>query len=720
MIRRALRVSSAARPSSWLCVASGLALSFVFIWMCPALWRGLETFLPWWLAQALPPVLYGLLTRVSARRAPWPRLLGATALLWAAHLVAGALIGAAMPSAADAAGTARLFVPVFPQLLWVPLLLIPLHDVIADDRRRAGGMNRARTRVPNSPATTPSVSGAATPVSPAVGTPPPGERVTTPSGELRGETSARPPHEATASRMTAKPGPRATSMTTVSEAPTARPVLDEMLARDTSGDVVRITFARVADQLPSAGFNVSLDRVADGLREPGHLLIPTRLALAQLAEGIVRAGWETVADQFPRHLVTLDDAEIAKRLRDGQLVLPLDELVPQLPPELFRSARPLVDLQGIEEFPEPFKPAGREPAVSAPVPFVESAPPDATPAPTPAESRGALPMDVLGEPSVAPLASVGVSSSVEPVTGEWASAAGPVDAPARAVSGSGALTSAGADSAGETMREPEPLASVAEAAPEDDRAIAAEICSLLSSAGPLNSTVDAEDSVTVLCISAPGFSTGTTVATARLMLPIMSDGCAPWPIGQLTIRGTGEALVLTPMPPAESRERVLMVVVPAGGSLALLETLCRRAAAAHGNHARPSSRSRGGNSGLLELEPSARMRQIAESFDAADSMTTMAFRDAETVLALFLPTDWDAHAVAGVASDLARAMRKGATCAGPWQTADAVGGEHRLMLRLPDLASGCADVVTVVGGRIDRRGLAYRQLESAARALRAG
>jgi hypothetical protein len=42
------------------------------------------------------------------------------------------------------------------------------------------------------------------------------------------------------------------------------------------------------------------------------------------------------------------------------------------------------------------------------------------------------------------------------------------------------------------------------------------------------------------------------------------------------------------------------------------------------------------------------------------------------------------------------------------------------MLRLPDLASGCADIITVVGGRIDRRGLAYRQLESAAHALRAG
>jgi hypothetical protein len=42
------------------------------------------------------------------------------------------------------------------------------------------------------------------------------------------------------------------------------------------------------------------------------------------------------------------------------------------------------------------------------------------------------------------------------------------------------------------------------------------------------------------------------------------------------------------------------------------------------------------------------------------------------------------------------------------------------MLRLPDLAGGCADIVVAIGGRIDRPGLAYRLLESAARALRAG
>jgi len=592
------------------------------------------------------------------------------------------------------------------------------------------------------------------------------------------------PTEATASRVAAKAGPRPISVTTVSEASTARPVLDEMLARDASGDVVRITFARVVDQLPAAGFTVPPDRLGDSLREPGHLFIPQRLVLAQLAEGIVRAGWETVADQFPKPLLALGDAEIAKRLRDGQLVLPLDELVPQLPPELFRSTRPLIDLQGIEEFPEPFTPAGQEPAVSAPVPLVESLPPDPVPAVASAEARRVPPPgDAFHEQSAALPTGVGVCSGVErtiPISSTGAedesaasavakhpgrldereSAAEPVGAAALPMGEPVALTSPEGDCTVGTARKPEPLPSssheevvddewgasgpgsietvvpaletrllrvelpaaesVADSPVRDDRSIAAEICSLLSSAGPLNSTVDAEDGVTVLCISAPGLSTVMTAATARLMLPIMTDGSVPWPIDQLTLRGTGEALVVTPLPPTGSIGRVLMVMVPAGGSLALLETLCRRAAASHGNHARPSPGSREGNSGLLELEPTARMRRITDSFDAAVPMMTMAFRDAESVLALFLPADWDAHAVAGVASDFARAIRKGGTCAGPWQTADVVGGEHRLMLRLPDLASGCPDVITVVGGRIDRRGLAYRQLESAAQALRAG
>jgi hypothetical protein len=789
MIRRALRVSSAARPSSWLCVAAGLVLSMAFIWAFPALWRGLEASLPWWIEQAIPPVLYGLLTSLSVRRARWPRLLGATALLWAAHLIVGALIGAVVPSAVAAATTVGLSVPVFPQFLWVPLLLIPLHDVIAGDRRpeRASGMSRARTRVPSVPAPTPSTSAAETPASSAVSAPLPPERATTRGpGDMSARAVTVAPTEATASGVAAKPSTRRISVTTIPEVPTARPALDEMLARDTPGDVIRITFERVLDQLPAAGFNVPIDRIADSLREPGHLLIPTRLALAQLAEGIVRAGWETVADQFPKQVLALSDAEIAKRLRDGQLVLPLDELVPQLPSELFRSTRPLIDLHGIEEFPEPFKPAGQEPAAPAAERSVESASSDVVPAAAPAEPRRPLPTaDARDAQSAAPPANVGVASGVEltiPTQPAWdedestgpAAArshrlderenAAPADPPVHQVGESAMRASASGDFPVGTVREPHPDALVADgsvhagrptrepdsidaavrslemtplrvglpvaepiadsprpdAPARDDRLIAAEMCSLLSSAGPLNSTVDAEDGVTVLCISAPGLSTTTAVATARLVLPIMTDGCAPWPIGQLTLRGAGEALVLTPLPPMGSNGRMLMVMVPAGGSLALLETLCRRAAAPQGNHARPSPGPRGGNSGLLELEPSTRMRGIADSFDAAGTMMTVAFRDAETVLALFLPADWDAHAVAGVASDLARAMRKGGTCAGPWQTADAVGGERRLMLRLPDLASGCADVITVVGGRIDRRGLAYRQLESAAQALRAG
>jgi hypothetical protein len=548
-----------------------------------------------------------------------------------------------------------------------------------------------------------------------------------------------------------------------------------MLARETSADVVRVSFARIADQFPAAAFNLPLDRMAASLLEPGYLLVPQRLVLAQLAEGLVRAGWETVAEQFPRHLLALSDAEITRRLREGQLVLPLDELVPQLPSELFRVVGPLVNLEGIDSFPEPFKPIAHEPDERLAAPVAEAVADSVAEAPVVTdpqlpsatseliEDEPAAPVGASAPPPDEPderasSGPEGTESVVSPERELVEEVAAPVVAgapPMMKVNEPAPPSRNGADSGVATVPEPEslvdpgerpaaipawhaahsqvaepvdePVTELTAAAPpvqpasRDDLVEAREIAALLAPVGPLNAAVAAEDGVVFLTVSSPGLSAPAAVATARSMLPILADGRAPWPIDQLTLRGPEGALVLTPLQSMWSEGRVLVAAVPPQGSLALLEILCRRVAARHAGPL-PAQAAGGHDSDLLEVEPSARMREVGVSLRAVGATSASAFRDpaAETVLCLFLSAESDARAIAGFTHELGRAMRGAGGLGVPTQNALVRGGACHLMLRLPDLAGGCADIVVAIGGRIDRPGLAYRLLESAARALRAG
>ena len=156
------------------------------------------------------------------------------------------------------------------------------------------------------------------------------------------------------------------------------------------GPTVRISWSRVATELPVEAFHVPLDQVAERLREPGALLIPQSVVLPQLAEGLIRVGWDVVARQFPREAMAVSDAEMAERLPNG-IRLPLDEIVRQVPLDLFTASGPAADVRGLEYFPAPFQPLLSDPAPEAPV---ESA---ADPVPLIARPRaGARPRPVHG------------------------------------------------------------------------------------------------------------------------------------------------------------------------------------------------------------------------------------------------------------------------------------------------------------------------------------
>src|SRR6185503_11982759 len=85
------------------------------------------------------------------------------------------------------------------------------------------------------------------------------------------------------------------------------------------------------------------------------LLVPRRLALAQLSGGIVRARWDLLAPQIPSHLLAMSHDAIKAGLPDGQCVLLLDEIVRQFSPEIFLGAGPPADVRGIEVFSAPFQ-----------------------------------------------------------------------------------------------------------------------------------------------------------------------------------------------------------------------------------------------------------------------------------------------------------------------------------------------------------------------------
>ena len=153
-------------------------------------------------------------------------------------------------------------------------------------------------------------------------------------------------------------------------AQTIEPVVERVRATESaldtgvapeSDDVVAIPFDRVESQLSADLFSGALAEIATRLREPGHLLIPVREVLPQLVEGMVVVRWDEVAGQFPADAFAGGVSAVAERLAGGRLVLPLDELVRRLPPDVFALSAAAPDVSALESFPLPFQPVSETP-----------------------------------------------------------------------------------------------------------------------------------------------------------------------------------------------------------------------------------------------------------------------------------------------------------------------------------------------------------------------
>jgi len=534
-------------------------------------------------------------------------------------------------------------------------------------------------------------------------------------------------------------------------------------APETDEPTVRISFGRVAAELPAEAFHAPLDQVAERMREPGALLIPRSIVLPQLAEGLIRVGWDVVAPQFPRTELAVSDAPVMERLPNG-IRLPLDEIVRQVPLDLFAALGPAADVRGLEYFPAPFQPLLSDPAPEAPVqsavePAMEPAPtivtvPEAAAVvveepreavlePVPAlvpraelpppvaeelmadhgpdpieeipvvpmvETEGPLDLDPPvavdePEPVVAALRPAIPPAHEPPAQPEfsWAEPAPPVRA-----------TPAWPDP---TPSAPSP--SVLVPAPAE-AAEARRIVALLAPIAAFDVSVQAVEGVTVFAMASPTVAHETAVAAAGLALPLFTDRRPPWPVDQITLRGPETAVVLTPLGGPGDRGPVLAAAAPRGGALALLEILCRRAADDRAR--RPAGPAHdavsAGSPNLAPAAVSSRVEALTRSLTAFGDVTASVMRDAESeaVLYFFLPAGDDVPAVGAFAQDLHAVMRKAAGSGAVFRTAILRSGDTLLVIQPEEIGHG-RSIVIVAGGCVTRPGLAYRQVERTAATL---
>lgn len=529
---------------------------------------------------------------------------------------------------------------------------------------------------------------------------------------------------------------------------------------------VRISFGRVASEIPAEVFCVPLEQVAQQMRQPGSLLIPQSLILPQLAEGLIRVSWEAVASQFPREQLTVSDTEMMERLPNG-IRLPLDEVIRQVSPDLFMSGGPAVDVRGLESFPAPF-----QPLVSDPAPEPAHAPPaeapteavkaDPDPAPSAvvevAEAASIAVPEVAAEVTLARVDNVAEPEPAiesQPDLNERRGFAGSdseavavlpelVDEPTTVAEPRWAelpvvepetQASPLSDPRPSRVADPAPLRAdrawhemAAPAAPHAvpvpagpaEIAEARRIAGLLAPIGSFDVTVQTLEGVTVFAMAAPTAAQETAAAVAGLALPLLTDRRAPWPVDQITLRGPETALVLTPLGGPTDRGPVLAAGVPRGGALALLEILCRRAAGDRDRRpAAPTVEAFPlGRRSLVPSAVPAKAAGLAPALTAFGPVAASVLRDAEgeDVLYFFLPPAADASATGAFAQDLQAVMRKAAGSGAVFRTAVLRSGNTVLVIQNEEVGHG-RSIVVVAGGEVTRPGLAYRQVERATATL---
>src|SRR6266545_537646 len=460
--------------------------------------------------------------------------------------------------------------------------------------------------------------------------------------------------------------------------------------------VVRIPFDRVAGQLPPGAFRLPLGQVGARLREAGMLVVPQALILPQLGEGVVQVAWEVVAEQFPAAVFAVAPVEVKERIVNGRLLLPLDEIVRQLPPDVFAASigRGPVEVPGIESFPVPFKPLGWDapPEAAVAEPAVAAAPAEPAPPPIVTEPEP-MPEPVLErmpEPMPEPM--------LEPMP-ERAWVEPPVHAPAI-----------------DTLPPPEP-----EPVQVEPRGHAEKLATLLV---PLETAALDEIQVgdfAIISVSAAGLTGGAVAVAAGRLSPVIARR-APRPVEQATLRGVGGTLVLTPVGSGWNTGTALALGLRPGCPLARLLILSRRAAAAHDPTSTVARQHEPTPAARLDTAPPpAAAAAVAQDLDSFGPLTPQSYREPSSgvLIHCFLPPGGSAAELAPFAWELAQAMAQGAEAGplGSFHSAVLRSGTERVEIRRLPSAVGPAPVLVVGGAATGRPGLARLQVERAAARL---
>ena len=527
-------------------------------------------------------------------------------------------------------------------------------------------------------------------------------------------------------------------------------------------EMVRISFERIAGQLPADAFRLPLDRLGANLLEPGHLLVPRRLLGPQLAEGRARVQWSVVAEQFPRQAVTVSDADIAARLPEGVLTLPLDEVIRQLPGDAFALSSPIVDVRGIEDFPPPFQPHVPPPSEERPAaPVAEVARSltierfDVTRAPEPELEEPAVSVEpaVEREPVLerapvierTPLVERAPSFEHAPVVEREAAlerepAAEPEPEPEPVMSDTIVAAEREVVVENDVEGEPEPervrfaaatereVVPVAEQEPEPPRVSApfierrrrAEPSRVAALLKPILNALEVQERrvgrLTVLSVASPELAADAVVESAAMLAPLLDDRRLPAPASQATVRGAQGAIVLTPLGVLAESAPLLAVAVARGAPLAYLERVALRAVEAGALNGRRSNSMNGygdGGDDLRDTTVPSHVRTLGESFRAFGKVvpTVLQDRSSSLICYMFLAPGLAARPLAHYARALREAMRGSAL--GPLESFILRMGENRLVVREVDAGRGAAALLVAGGGPVDRLGLARLELERA-------
>ena len=288
--------------------------------------------------------------------------------------------------------------------------------------------------------------------------------------------------------------------------------------------------------------------------------------------------WSVVAEQFPRQAVAVSDADIAARLPEGVLTLPLDEVIRQLPGDAFALSSPIVDVRGIEDFPPPFQPHVPPPSEERPAaPVAEVARSltierfDVTRAPEPELEEPAVSVEpaVEREPVLerAPV----IEQTPREAALEREPAAEPEPEPEPVMSDTIVAAEREVVVENDVEGEPEPervrfaaatereAVPVAEQEPEPPRVSApfierrrrAEPSRVAALLKPILNALEVQERrvgrLTVLSVASPELAADAVVESAAMLAPLLDDRRLPAPASQATVRGAQGAIVLTPL-----------------------------------------------------------------------------------------------------------------------------------------------------------------------------